>query len=154
MSNPVNHAVVTGRLAADPTVFTNQKDGSKKVLFTVMAKQARPSAQGERNADAVPVEAFVRGDVQGTGPYENIHKGDLVSVDLWLRQDHYVNRKGVEVYELKANVQDITFLESKTVTSKRLQERVQAAESENQAYKQAPVAQAAPAQDEQLPFQS
>ncbi|MFD9601998.1 single-stranded DNA-binding protein [Streptomyces sp. NPDC059970] len=160
MSNPRNIGTIVGRLANDPKVFEN-KDGSKKVLFTIFADRNYANAQNQRDSDAVPVEAFVRAQTQGLGPYSNIHKGDLVAVGYTLRMDRYA-KNGEQVFDLKVVSEDITFLEPRSVTQARLNERVQAAEAQNAAVKQAqavPVAAAAPAvahasavRDEQLPF--
>ncbi|MFI8089121.1 single-stranded DNA-binding protein [Streptomyces sp. NPDC086080] len=158
MSNPRNNGQLIGRLANDPKVFEN-KDGSKKVLFTVFTDRAYTNAQNQRDSDAVPVEAFVRAQTQGLGPYANIHKGDLVAVGFTLRMDRY-SKNGEPVFDLKVISEDITFLEPRSVTQARLNERVQNAEAQNQALQAqaAPVAAAAPAVahasavDEQLPF--
>lgn len=110
----------------------------------------------------MPVEAFVRAQTQGLGPYANIHKGDLVAVGYTLRMDRY-SKGGEPVFDLKVISENITFLEPRSVTQARLNERVQNAETQNQALQAqaAPVAAAAPAvahasavQDEQLPFQT
>lgn len=158
MSNPRNNGQLIGRLANDPKVFEN-KDGSKKVLFTVFTDRAYTNAQNQRDSDAVPVEAFVRAQTQGLGPYANIHKGDLVAVGYTLRMDRYT-KNGEPVFDLKVISEDITFLEPRSVTQARLNERVQNAEAQNQALQAqaAPVAAAAPAVahasavNEQLPF--
>lgn len=135
MSNPRNSGTVIGRLTKDPVVFNNQ-DGSKKVAFTLMADHDYTDAQGNRGADAVPVEAFVRATTNGLGPFASIHKGDL-----------------------KAIVQDITFLEPRSVTQARVSERVAAAEAQNKALQtQTPAPAAAQpvaasaVQSEELPF--
>lgn len=161
MSNARNNGQLIGRLANDPKVFEN-KDGSKKVLFTVFTDRAYTNAQNQRDSDAVPVEAFVRAQTQGLGPYANIHRGDLVAVGFSLRMDRY-SKGGEQVFDLKVISEDISFLEPRSVTQARLGERVQAAEAQNHAIKQeqvAPVVAAAPVavahasavQDEQLPF--
>lgn len=159
MSNPRNHGVIIGRLANDPVVFTNSDD-SKNVKFTVFADRNFTNKDGERDADALPVEAFVRSSTNGTGPFSNIHKGDLVAVQYTLRMDRYTRKTGEEVYELKSQVEDITFLEPRSVTQARLADRVQSAEQANAAAKAAVPAAVAPAvasavaapSDEQLPF--
>lgn len=160
MSNPRNSGTVIGRLTKDPVVFNNQ-DGSKKVAFTLMADHDYTDAQGNRGADAVPVEAFVRATTNGLGPFASIHKGDLVAVAVKLRQDRYT-KNGVEVFDLKAIVQDITFLEPRSVTQARVSERVAAVEAQNKALQtQTPAPAAAVAapsvatsavQSEELPF--
>ncbi|MFJ5071708.1 single-stranded DNA-binding protein [Kitasatospora sp. NPDC088556] len=159
MANPRNNGQLIGRLANDPKVFTN-KDGSKKVLFTVFTDRAYTNAANQRDSDAVPVEAFVRAQTQGAGPYDNIHKGDLVAVGFTLRMDRY-SKGGEQVFDLKVISEDITFLEPRSVTQARLNERVQNAEAQNQALQAqaptpvvavAPAVAYASAVDEQLPF--
>ncbi|MBD0673990.1 single-stranded DNA-binding protein [Streptomyces sp. CBMA156] len=159
MANPRNNGQLIGRVANDPKVFTN-KDGSKKVVFTVFTDRAYTNAQNQRDSDAVPVEAFVRAQTQGTGPYDNIHKGDLVAVGYTLRMDRY-SKGGEPVFDLKVISENITYLEPRSVTQARLNERVQNAEARNQALQAqtpAPVVAVAPAVayasavDEQLPF--
>lgn len=159
MSNPRNNGTVIGRLANDPKVFEN-KDGSKKVLLTIFADRNYTNAQNERQSDGIPVEAFVRSQTQGLGPYSNIHKGDLVAVGYTLRMDRY-SKNGEQVFDLKVTAEDITFLEPRSVTQARLAERVVTAEAENQAIRREPAlaavaatqpAAASAVQDEQLPF--
>lgn len=136
MSNPVNNGTLVGRLARDPKVFENS-DGSKKVVFTVFAQRNYKSAQGETLSDAIPVEAFVRKSTEfAKTPFANIHKGDLVGLNTALQMDHF-NRGGDEVFELKVIVEDITFLESRSVTQARLAERVSEAEKVNAAAREA-----------------
>lgn len=155
MSNPRNTGVVTGRLANDPKVFENS-DGSKKVLFTLMADRNYTNAQNERGSDAIDLEAFINKATTSTGPYANVHRGDLVTVQTTLRKDVYV-KNGQTVYELKVVAEEITFLEPKTVTQARLAERVAKAEAQNQALQgqgpaAAPQPVAAGAQHAQTPF--
>lgn len=160
MANPRNNGNLVGRLAGDPKVFENS-DGSKKVLFTVFADRNFTNAQGERQSDGISVEAFVRAQTPGIGPFSNIHKGDLVALGTTLRVDRYA-KNGETVYDLKVIVEDITFLEPRSVTQARLGERVAAAEAQNAQLAQAPAAAApaavpagavaSPVQDEQLPF--
>ncbi|MFD7853523.1 single-stranded DNA-binding protein [Streptomyces microflavus] len=160
-SNPRNNGTIVGRLANDPKVFEN-KDGSKKVLFTLYVDRNFTNAQNQRDSDAVPVEAFVRAQAQGLGPYANIHRGDLVAIGYTLRMDRY-SKNGEPVFDLKVISEDISFLEPRSVTQARLHERVQSAEAQNhtlqaQAQGSTPVGAAAPAVvhasavREQLPF--
>lgn len=142
MTNPNNHASVIGRLTDDPMIFVNN-DGSKKVKFTVMADRNYVGPDNQRAADAIPVEAFVSSETAGNGPYDHVHKGDLVALSLELRQDRYFSKKeGREVFDFKAVITNLSFLESRAITQKRLADRVKAAE-QNQAQGQAPVATAA-----------
>ncbi|WP_405749287.1 hypothetical protein OG232_04240 [Streptomyces sp. NBC_01411] len=159
-NNPNSTASANCRLANDPKVFEN-KDGSKKVMFTAFVDRGYTDAQGNRPSDALPFEAFVRPQTPGAGPFAHVHKGDLVALSYEPRMNRYT-KNGAEVFELKLEIQNISFLESRTTTQSRLAERVTKAEAQNQnlqAQAPAPVAAAAPAvahaspvQDEQLPF--
>lgn len=150
MSNPSNNSNLIGRLAGDPKIFEN-KDGSKKVLFTLYADRNYLNSKGERDSDALPLEAFVPAKVNGVGPYSNIHKGDLVAVGSTLRMDTYQDASGKTVYKLKVIAEDIRFLESRSVTSGRLNARIEAAQNALQAAQsqnQAAAVQATPASDQ------
>lgn len=144
MSNPANNSNLIGRLAGDPKIFENT-DGSKKVLFTLYADRNYLNSKGERDSDALPLEAFVPAKVNGVGPYSNIHKGDLVAVGSTLRMDTYQDASGKTVYKLKVIAEDIRFLESRSVTSARLNARIEAAQSALQAAQSQNQAAAAPA---------
>lgn len=161
MSNPNSTASVIGRLANDPKVFEN-KDGSKKVMLTAFVDRSYTDRHGNRISDALPFEAFVRAETQGTGPFAHVHKGDLVGLSYEPRLNRYT-KNGAEVFEVKLEIQNISFLESRATTQARLAERVTRAEAQNQnlqAQAPAPVAAAVPAVahasavDEQLPFGS
>lgn len=144
MSNPANNSNLIGRLAGDPKIFEN-KDGSKKVLFTLYADRNYLNSKGERDSDALPLEAFVPAKVNGVGPYSNIHKGDLVAVGSTLRMDTYQDASGKTVYKLKVIAEDIRFLESRSVTSARLNTRIEAAQNALQAAQAQSQAAATPA---------
>ncbi|MEW1548432.1 single-stranded DNA-binding protein [Streptomyces tsukubensis] len=159
MSNPNSTASVIGRLANDPKVFEN-KDGSKKVMFTAFVDRGYTDTKGNRISDALPFEAFVRAQTTGAGPFVHVHKGDLVALVYEPRMNRYT-KNGVEVFELKLEIQNISFLESRATTQARLAERVTKAEARNQSLQVqapvplaavAPVAAHASAVDEQMPF--
>ena len=52
MKNIRNYGVATGRLTRDVTVFTN-KDGSRKIKFTVAAQNHFTNGQGEYDSQAL-----------------------------------------------------------------------------------------------------
>lgn len=155
MSNLANDTKLIGRLAADPRTFENS-DGSKKVVMTLMIDRNYANAQGKFLSDSIPVEAFIRKGVEGTGPYAHIHKGDLVGIGAALRQDRYTDKSGKEVFQLKVVAESVTFLESRAVTQARLAERVAQAETENRtlaaAAAPAPAVAEEPAYAQDLPF--
>lgn len=146
MSNPANTGTIIGRLARDPKVFSNA-DGSKKVSFTIYADRNFKNSAGETLSDAIPVEAFVRKDVDlARTPYSSIHKGDLIAVGTSLRLDSYT-RGGEKVFDLKVVAENVTFLEPRSVVQARLAERVTQAEQVNEQAKAAvPAAVAAAVQ--------
>jgi single-strand DNA-binding protein len=117
MANPSNSLQIVGRLAADPEVFV-RNDGSKTVLFTVMADRNFQN-KGKYLSDAIPFEAFVPAHIEGNGPYGRTHKGDLVAINGALRMDRYTDKSGKEVFALKAVPESVTYLESRAVTQAR-----------------------------------
>lgn len=130
MTNARNSGHLIGRLARDPHVSDN-RDGSHTVLFTLMVERNYTNGDGVREADAIPLEAFVPASASSMGPFGLIHQGDLVGVATRLRQDHYVRNDGTEAFPLKVIVEDVTFLESRSVTEGRLATRVAEAEQRN-----------------------
>lgn len=144
MSNPLNNGNLTGNLANDPKIFPNS-DGSHKVVFSVYAERNfKNKTTGQRDSDAIPVEAFVRAgtDIAST-PFGNIHKGDKVALQTSLRMDTFTRKGSNEtVYELKVNIESLAFLDSKTTSQNRLAQRVAAAEQTNVAVQAAPAVQA------------
>lgn len=149
MTNTNNNSNFTGRLAADPRVFDN-KDGSKKVLFTLYADRNRRNAAGDVISDQVSVEALVSAKTDGLGPYGYAHKGDLVAVATHVECVPYV-KDGKKVFPpMSLMIDDITFLEPRSVTQARLAKR---AVTEGETINPAVAAAAAnvPAQPEQAP---
>lgn len=155
MSNPSNNPTLVGRLARDPQVLENS-DGSKKVLMTVGIPRNYPNAKGEYGIDWIPVEAFIRKGIEGTGPYAHLYKDSLVSLGTTLQMDRYTDKAGKEVFQLKVVVESVVFLESRAVTQTRLAERVAKAEAEQKnltrAAAPAPAVAEEPALVQDLPF--
>lgn len=118
--NMNNFAVLRGRLTADPAVFANS-NGSSKVKFTIAAENNYKNSEGKREAQMIPVEAYVAKDYDKS-PFAKIHKGDKVSVECSLRQNNY-EKDGQMVYSTVVFVEGIQFEESKSVTDARLAAR-------------------------------
>lgn len=123
MTNPANFGSATVRLAADPTVFTNT-DGSRSVTLSGYADHNYTSRDGKVGSDNIQFNAFVAKDRQ-PGALTRIHKGDLVQITYSLRTESF-ERAGKTVYELRAIVDNISFLEPKSVTDERLIKRLKA----------------------------
>lgn len=137
MSNVANTGTLIGRLARDPKAFQNT-DGSHKVLFTLFVDRAYKGADNKTISDAITLEAFVTNKTQGLGPYSLVHQGDLVAVSTHIEQMPYKSKEtGETVYPApKVVIDEIKFLESRSVTQTRMARR--SAET-------APAAEAAPA---------
>ena len=122
MSNPRNNVSLVGRLAGDPKVFTNN-DGSRKVLFSLFVDRNYVGSNG-RISDALPVEAFVSAKAQGLGPYEYVHQGDQIAVQATLQHQTWTDKTtGAARYETKVVAEEISFLEPRSVTSARMDQR-------------------------------
>ena len=133
--NVRNNFQVIGRLTADPTVFDN-KDGSKKVRFTVAAKDNFADKSGERGSQFLPVEAFVSADSvakSGIGVYGNMHKGDLVAVTGQIQNNNYTDKDGTQHYDLVLHIETRDLMEPKSVTDQRAIGRAVAADNAAQA---------------------
>ncbi|MFJ2662643.1 single-stranded DNA-binding protein [Arthrobacter koreensis] len=142
MSNVANTGTLIGRLAKDPKAFMNT-DGSRKVLFTLFVDRAYKGADNKTISDAISLEAFVGNKTQGLGPYELVHQGDLVAVNTHIEQMPYKAKDtGETVYPApKIVIDEIKFLESRTVTQTRMARRT----AETAPAAEGAAAQAAPA---------
>lgn len=130
MPAPTNSGTATGRLASAPRHFVSE-NGSKHVLFTVMVDRPfRNRETGQRDSDAIPLEAWVQPETAGLGVYDMLGKGDLVSVGYTVRSSSYADKSTGEVlYRTALVVDSLTMLESRTVTQQR---RIQHLQSELQ----------------------
>lgn len=118
MANLHNHGLLKGRLTSDPSVFDN-KDGSKKVKFTLAVARAYKNADGTRTSDFIPVEAFVSKDSNAMNIYNNIKKGDLISVAIEMRSNVYTDKQGKNVYDVFNLITAVQFEESKASVDRR-----------------------------------
>ncbi len=122
MLNTNNFGIIRGRLVADPAVFAN-KNGSSKVKFTIAAENNYADANGQKQSQLIPVEAYAKDYEQS--PFTRIHKGDKVTVEYSLRMNNY-QKDGKPVYSTVVFVEGVTFEESKAVTEARLAARTAA----------------------------
>lgn len=124
-----NQFIAIGRLVSDPTVFDNA-DGSKKVRFTVAAKDNFAGKDGKKDSQFLPMEVFRSAKAvtaSGLGIYANLHQGDLVAVSGQIQNNNYTDKNGEKHYELVLHVETCEFMESKTVTEQRQINRAVAA---------------------------
>ncbi|MBD5402240.1 single-stranded DNA-binding protein [bacterium] len=119
MKNIRNYGLVTGRLAKGLTVQGN-KDGSRKILFTVAAQDNYVDKEGNRGTQFIQLEAFIPANRENNGVYEHLDCGDLISVSYSVRNNNYKNKDGVMVYNLVLLADEIALLESKASKEARL----------------------------------
>lgn len=108
MANLRNFGVVQGRLARDPKVLSN-KDGSRTVLFTVIAKNNYVSRDGEVGTEAIPLKAFVSAEnvnERRTGVYPYLKQGKAVTVGYHVRTESF-ERDGETVYNTALMVDSV-----------------------------------------------
>lgn len=120
MVNQRNFGIVEGRLVRDPKIFTNA-DGSKNIKITLAARRNfKNKSTGMNDPDYVSLEAFVSADTKGAGPYDYMHKGDLIGAEYTVRSNAYTDKDtGEEVYNQVLFIQSVDYKESKTVTQNR-----------------------------------
>lgn len=112
-----NFCISTGRLVSDPKFFVN-RDGSRKVRFTVAIQNNFKNANGERDAQFLPLEAFIPANVTAS-VYDLIHKGDKVTAEYAIYNNNYVDTDGIQHYDLILRVDSLKMQESKAVTQAR-----------------------------------
>ena len=137
MSN-LNHGTVTGRLAADPRVFTNS-DGSKSVHVTLYVDRGYKDGEGNRPTDRIQLETWLRPTTEfEKTPFGYMNQGDLVSLGFDVRSSVYADKQTGEVrYAQVLNIVEASLLESASTTTARLQKRLAAAQSALQGAEQA-----------------
>lgn len=116
-----NFGTSTGRLTREPVVFEN-KDGSRKVLFTLAVPNNYKNKEGKRDANFIAYEGFVNADKVGLGVYDYMHTGDLVSVSYSVRSKNYTRKDGTAVYEQILQVEDVELRESQKKGTKAVAE--------------------------------
>ncbi|MFD4577424.1 hypothetical protein ACFWNK_34030 [Streptomyces sp. NPDC058417] len=130
-------------------------------MLTAYVVRGFADAQGNRVSDALPFEGFISAKTMGAGPFAHMHKGDLVTFNYESRIHRYT-KNGEQFFQLRLEIHNVSFLETRQITQARLVERATRAEAAQKQSLQAPtrpVAAAAPAvvhvsavPDEQLPF--
>lgn len=118
MKNIRNYGIVTGRLVRDPKIYNN-REGSRKVLFTVAVLDNYKSKDGHYHSQFVSLEAFVPGKQKDNGVYGYINSGDLIICSYTVQSNVYTNKDGNTVYGQVLMVNDVALLESKATKEAR-----------------------------------
>lgn len=137
MSNPNNCVILSGNLAAAPTIFTN-RDGSKTVLSTIYTKNNYKNRDGSVGSQKVTVKDYIPAGRNGNGAYDYMGEGDRVNFSASVDTENYTDRSGKVVYETVLLVDSVSLQ-----TSRRESQNRAAAKAQGQA--QAPAQNAAPA---------
>lgn len=88
MVNTDNFGIANGILKNDPVIFDN-KDGSKKILLTVLASDMTRDANGNRTFQRIPLQGFIPKTYNGIGPYKYLKKGEEVHVEYCVKVTDY-----------------------------------------------------------------
>lgn len=88
MINLDNFGIANGILQNDPVILDN-KDGSKKVLLTVLASDMTRNDQGNRTFQKIPLQGFIPKTYKGVGPYGYLRKGEEVHVEYCIKANEF-----------------------------------------------------------------
>lgn len=94
MLNVENFGIANGILLADPVILNN-KDGSRKVLMTVICSDMTRDENGNRTCQHIPVQGFIPKSYKGIGPYEYLHRGEEVHVEYTIKANPYQGENGI-----------------------------------------------------------
>ena len=122
--NQRNFGVVEGRLVRNP-VFKDNKDGSRKALLTVAARQnfAKENIVG---SDFIQLQAYIAAGKTDT-VYDIMKQGDLVGFEYTVRSNAYTDDNGTEHYTQALNVQSVDLKETKSQAAARRERAAEAA---------------------------
>lgn len=124
--NQRNFGVVEGRLVRNP-VFKDNKDGSRKALLTVAARQN--FASGTNNSvgsDFIQLQAYIAAGKTNT-VYDIMQQGDLVGLEYTVRSNAYTDDNGTEHYTQALAVQSVDLKETKSQAAARRERAAEAA---------------------------
>lgn len=130
MANLRNVGRVIGRLTKDPVVFTN-KDGSRKIMLTVAARDNFKAKDGSTGTQFVPVEAFIPANKQGNGVYDYMSKGHMVGIEYEVRNNNFKDKDGKDHYEISLLIQAVDLMEPKKTATQTAEEPVGEPEQED-----------------------
>lgn len=106
----MNKAIIMGRLTRDPELRTTQSQ-TPVASFTVAVDRRFKSADGERQADFIPVVAW-RNNAEFVGKYFN--KGSKIVVVGSIQTRNYEDKDGKRVYVTEIVADEMYFAESKS----------------------------------------
>lgn len=115
--NTQNYGIAQGKIS-NMVMFPN-KDGSKKFMITIAAKNAYANQDGTYGCQYVRTEGFVPANASSDGVYGIIEVGDYVQVNYIILNDDYKDRTGKWHYNQVLRIQGVDILESKAAKADR-----------------------------------
>jgi single-strand DNA-binding protein len=111
--NILNRIILIGRLTKDPELRYSPQ-GTAVASFALAVNRSRANAQGEREADFIPVVVWQK---QAENCANYIGKGSLVAVDGRLQVRTYDAKDGSKRWVTEVVAESVRFLEKKQGTS-------------------------------------
>jgi len=105
----LNRVVLIGRLTKDPELRYTP-NGVAVASFTLAVNRSRPNAQGEREADFIPIVVWQK---QAENCANYLSKGSLVAVDGRLQVRSYDGQDGIRRWVTEVIAETVRFLDKK-----------------------------------------
>jgi len=103
----LNRVVLIGRLTRDPELRYTP-NGIAVASFTLAVDRSRPNAQGEREADFIPIVVWQK---QAENCANFLGKGSLVAVDGRMQVRNYDGKDGVRRWMTEVIAENVRFLD-------------------------------------------
>lgn len=105
----LNRVVLIGRLTKDPELRYTP-NGVAVASFTLAVNRSRPNAQGEREADFIPVVVWQK---QAENCANYINKGSMVAIDGRLQVRTYDTQDGQRRWVTEVIAESVRFLDKR-----------------------------------------
>lgn len=109
----MNKVNLIGRLTKDPDIRYTQGEETMVIARFTLAVNSKVNKDGKQQADFIPIVAFGR---YGELIEKYLFKGNRVGISGHIQTGAYTNKAGVMVYTYEVVVDDIDFLEYKSVS--------------------------------------
>ena len=103
----LNRVILIGRLTRDPELRYTAS-GTAVATFTLAVDRSRPNAQGEREADFIPIVVWQK---QAENVANYLGKGSLVAVDGRMQVRNYDGKDGVRRWVTEVVAENVRFLD-------------------------------------------
>ena len=103
----LNRVILIGRLTRDPELRYTPS-GMAVASFTLAVDRSRPNAQGEREADFIPIVVWQK---QAENCANFLGKGSLIAVDGRMQVRNYDGKDGVRRWMTEVVAENVRFLD-------------------------------------------